>query len=205
MSFWTYLLENVQYYLVTLVTLFLWDIVDLYIEFRNFNFVYRSPFVVYYVIIGVFSIGTMEAGLILNVFTVESKYLISFVIPLIFAVVLQNLVVKLGGAVKNIDFSEFFIKFRFAIKEHLDSMDGMNKVKIQTKLLKSKISTDEILKWCRFYPTSEVEIKKLTEIAKDIDSEVTRIELIKYLIRAAKTVDVAKMLLQAEKTQRGQK
>ncbi len=199
MSLWTYLLENAHYYLVTLVTLFLWDIIDLYIEFKNFSFIRRIPFIVYYVIIGFFSIAAMEAGLLLNLFTTESKYLISFFIPLIFAIVLENLVVKIGGVEKAVDFSEFFDKFRFAIREHLDSIDGMRKVAIQAELLNSDISTAAILWWCRFYSTDE-EMKKLAEMTKGMDPTVSRIEIIKQLIRQAKTADIIKYLRMVERS-----
>ena len=101
MSFWTFLANNANFYLITLVTLFLWDIIDLYIELRNFRFVRRLPFWAYFGVVGFFSIAAMEAGYILNIFTVESKYLVAFFIPLIFAVVLENLVVKIGGTGKN--------------------------------------------------------------------------------------------------------
>lgn len=198
MSLWTYLLENAHFYLVTLVTLFLWDIVDLYIELRNFNFVRRMPFIVYYVVIGFFSIAAMEAGLLLNVFTTDSKYLIAFLIPLIFAVVLESLVIKIGGVEKTVDFSKFFNQFRFAIKEHLDSMDGIRKVRIQTELLNSEIETDEILSWSRFYSSDE-EMKELLEMTKDMELPIRRIEIIKHLIRQAKTVDIIKHLRRAKK------
>ena len=198
MSFWTYLLENAQFYLVTLVTLFLWDIIDLYIELRNFSFVRRRPFAVYYVIVAFFSIATMEAGLLLNVFTVESKYLISFLIPLVFALVLQNLVVKIGGVEKSIDFSEFFDKFRFAIKEHLDSIDGMKKVQIQTELLNSDTSTEEILEWISFYSAPQ-QIADLRSDIKNMTDRAQRIEIIKHLIRQAKSADIIKMLRSVKK------
>ena len=198
MSFWTYLVDNLNYYLVVLSTLFLWDLIDVYVElkdFGNFRFLGRKEFWVYYVVVGFFSIGTMEAGYILGVFTTESNYIVSFLIPLIFAIVLENLVVKIGGmsAEKSIDIAQFFERFRFAIKASLIRKEEMTKVQIQTRLLNSSIPTAEILNWCRFYSTED-DLKKLSEKLKGLDDKSKRIEVIKYLVEKAKAPDVVDLL-----------
>jgi hypothetical protein len=193
MSFWTFLANNANFYLVTLVTLFLWDIIDLYIELRNFHFVRRLPFWTYFGVVGFFSIAAMEAGYILNIFTAESKYLVAFFIPLIFAVVLENLVVKIGGLEKTINISEFFDKFRFTIKSNLDTMDAMNKVRGQTELLNSEKTTDEILEWCRFYYTND-EMKGINERTEKMDGRARKIEVIKFLLVKAPDSDIIRIL-----------
>jgi hypothetical protein len=192
-TFWTYLLDNANYYLVVLITLFLYDLVDLYIELKNFRFLRRLPFLVYYLVAAFFSITTLEAGYLLNLFTTESKYVVAFFVPLIFAIVLENLVVRIGDVEKSIDLSEFFDKFRFAIRESLIRQEEITKVQIQTELLKSKISNEEILDWCRFYSTDE-ELKGLIDKISKMSPKGQRIEAIKYLVRKAKDVAIAKIL-----------
>lgn len=193
MTFWTYLLDNANYYLVVLVTLFLYDVVDLYIELKNFRFLRRLPFFAYYLVVAFFSIAALEAGYLLNLFTTESKYVIAFFVPLIFAIVLENLVVRIGDVEKAIDLSEFFDKFRFAIRESLIRQEEITKVQIQTELLKSKIPNEEILDWCRFYSTDE-ELKGLVNKISKMNKKGQRIEAIKHLVRKAKDVAIAKIL-----------
>jgi len=192
-SFWTFLANNANFYLITLVTLFLWDVIDLYIELRNFRFVGRLPFWAYFGVVGFFSIAAMEAGYILNIFTAESKYLVAFFIPLIFAVVLENLVVKIGGLEKTINISEFFDKFRFTIKSNLDTLDAMNKVRGQTELLNSNRTTYEILEWCRFYYTND-EMKGIIEKTEKMDGRARKIEVIKFLLVKAPDSDIIRIL-----------
>ena len=204
MSFWTYIVDNLNYYLVALVTLFLWDLVDLYIElkeFGNFRFLRRKEFLVYYLVVAFFSIVAMEAGYLLNLFAAESKYLVSVFIPLVFAIILQNLVVKIGGvesSARAIDIAQFFDRFRFAIKESLIRREDMTKVQIQNRLLNSSVTTDEILDWCRFYSLDE-EIKKLEGKIAVLNDKSKRIEVIRYLVKSAKAADVVDLLLR-EKT-----
>lgn len=193
MTFWTYLADNSNFYLIALVTLFLYDLVDLYIELKNFRFLRRPPFFVYYLVVAFFSIATMEAGYLLNLFAIESKYVIAFFVPLVFAIVLENLVVRIGDVEKSIDLSEFFDKFRFAIRESLIRQEEITKVQIQTELLKSEISNEEILDWCRFYSTDE-ELKDLIDRISKMNPKGQRIEVIKYLVRKAKDVAIAKIL-----------
>lgn len=198
MSFWTYIVNNLNYYLVVLVTLFLWDLVDVYVElkeFGNFRFLSRKEFWVYYFVVAFFSIGAMEAGYILNVFTTESKYIISFLIPLVFAIILENLIVKIGGlsSEKSIDIAQFFERFRHAIKESLIRREDMTKVQIQTRLLNSSIASAEIIDWCRFYSTDE-DLKKLSDKLHGLSPRSSRIEVIKYLVKQAKAPDVADLL-----------
>src|SRR3990170_2103025 len=200
MSFWMYIVDNINFYLVVLVTLFLWDLVDVYVElkeFGNFRFLVRKEFWVYYFVVAFFSIGAMEAGFLLNVFTTETKYLVSFFIPLVFAIILENLVVKIGGmsAEKSIDIAQFFERFRFAIKASLIRQEEMTRVQIQTRLLNSaNLSTEAILEWCRFFSTDE-DMNKLIEKTKNLSPANRRIEVIKYLVEKAKSPDVAKLAI----------
>lgn len=177
---------------------------DLYIDLNermpvqiNFRFLRRSAFLTYYVVIAFFSIATMEAGFLLGLFEIESKYIIAFVIPLVFAVVLQNLVVKIGGVEKSIDFSEFFDKFRFAIEQSLIRRYEMIKVQTQTRLLNSNVTIEKILEWCRFYSTND-EMDALIKTTEKMEPRVKRVEVIKYLIRKAKTADIADVLRKEE-------
>lgn len=205
MSFWTYIIDNFNYYLVVIVTLFLYDLVDLYIElkeFGNFSFLRRKEFWVYYVVVAFFSIGSLEAGYILGLFAIDSKYIVSFVIPLVFAIILENLVVKIGGVDNSIDIAQFFDRFKYAIKESLIRKEDLTKVQSQTELLNSSVKTEKILDWCRFY-SSEEDLQKLAEKTAGLNDKGKRIVTIKYLVNKAKSTDIAVMLckeaLKAEK------
>lgn len=196
-----YLIDNINYFIITCITLFLWDLIDLYIDLKNFHFLRRSAFLTYYVVIAFFSIATMEMGFILGLFEIESKSVIAFVVPLVFAVILENLVVKIGGIEKSIDFSEFFDKFKFAIRDSIIRRDEMIKVQTQTRLLNSKVKNEKILEWCRFYSTDD-EMNALIKKTEKMEPRTKRIEIIKHLIRKAKTTDIADVLRKEESMQK---
>lgn len=192
-----YITNNIPYYLILLVTLFLWDIMDLYIELRNFKFVTNLTFAAYYWIRAIFCVALMELGYSIGLFTTPSKSIMSFLIPLSFSSVLQNLVVKVGGVERSINLGEVFDKFKFRINETLISKDVIEKVLSQRRLLLTKkVSNDMILKTCRFYSVDEKEFQSLLDKTKDLDEDSKRVEYIIWLVDRAKTVDIASELIQ---------
>jgi len=191
----TYLLENLNFYAITAVTLLLWDIIDIYIELRDFHFLANRSFGAYYAIRAFFSIAVMEIGLIIGLLKPESKAIIAFIVPLVFAIVLDNLVVQVGGPeTQSIDFSQIFDRFRFAVLDSLWRRDEATKVRNEMKLLNSPITDAQILEYCRFYSSDE-EIKALTKSVGNLEPRAKKLELIKWLVNKAKTKDIDKLLL----------
>jgi hypothetical protein len=192
--FSTYIIENFQFYIITVITLFVWNFTDLYIELKIFSFVRRKEFWVYYLVGVFFSIVAMEAGFLLGLFEIDNKAIIAFVAPLVFSIIIGNLVVKVGGVDTSINFSEFFEKFRFAIKTGLNTKKEMDRVKLQSRLLNSKIESDVILDYIRFYCSEEKEIQDLTDKIAKMEPRNKKIEVIKFLLLKAKTTDIIQML-----------
>lgn len=193
-----YLIDNLVYFFIVGLTLLVWNFTDLYIELKRFSFIRRREFWIYYLIGAFFSIVALEAGIILGLFETENKSILAFVAPLAFSIILGNLVVKVGGVENSVNFSDFFDKFRFAIRQSLDVRIEMDKVKLQAKLLESNIDPEEILNLCRFY-SDEKEIEDLIKRTEKMQPETRKIELIKCLVKKAKTVEVTKILKRVKK------
>jgi hypothetical protein len=192
----SYLVENYRYIVVLLVTLFFWDLMDLYVELRNFRFIYTFTFAAYYFLRAFFCLALMEVGFIVELFTAKSRMVMAFVVPLGFSAILQNLVVKVGGVERSINIGEVFDKFKFRIKEDLISRDVVKKVLRQRQLLDaSGVSNETILETCRFYAKDEAEYRGLVERTVDMDEEGRRIEYIVWLVDKAGTVDIAGELI----------
>jgi len=192
----SYLVENYQYILVLCVTLFFWDLMDLYVELRNFRFIFTFTFAAYYFLRVFFCLALMEVGFVVDLFTAKSRMVMAFVVPLGFSAILQNLVVKVGGVEKSINIGEVFDKFKFRIKEDLINKDVINKVLRQRQLLDATgVSNETILETCRFYAKDEGEYNELVERTEEMDEEGKRIEYIVWLVDKAGTVDIAGELI----------
>jgi hypothetical protein len=192
----SYLVENYQYILVLCVTLFFWDLMDLYVELRNFRFIFTFTFAAYYFLRVFFCLALMEVGFVVDLFTAKSRMVMAFVVPLGFSAILQNLVVKVGGVEKSINIGEVFDKFKFRIKEDLINKDVITKVLRQRQLLDATgVSNETILETCRFYAKDEAEYGGLVERTEDMDEEGKRIEYIVWLVDKAGTVDIAGELI----------
>jgi len=192
----TYLLDNLVYYVISCVTLFFWDLMDLYVELRNFRFILNFTFGAYYWVRAFFCLALMEIGFSVGLFSLPSKVVMAFVVPLSFSAILQNLVVKVGGVERSINLGEVFDKFKFRIKEALVRKDVINKVLRQRQLLVSKnVSNDTILKTCRFYAKDEADFEGLVKRTKSLDEESKRVEYIVWLVGRAGTVDIAGELI----------
>ena len=193
--FATYVIENFIFFVIALVTLLVWNFTDLYIELRIFSFIRNKEFWVYYLVGAFFSIVAMEAGFTLGIFESSNKAIIAIIAPLGFSIILGNLVVNVGGIDSSVDFSEIFDKFKFAIKDGLNIRKELSKVNLQTKLLNSDVNNEQILEWCRFY-SDDIEIEALIEKTKKMKPRIAKIELIKFLVGKAKTVEITQMLEQ---------
>lgn len=199
-----YLAENYQYIVVLLATLFFWDLMDLYVELRNFRFILTFTFAAYYLLRAFFCIALMEAGYIVELFTAKSRMVMAFVVPLGFSAILQNLVVKVGGVERSINIGEVFDKFKFRIKEDLISRDVVKRVLRQRQLLDATgVSNETILETCRFYAKDEAEYRGLVERTAEMDEEGKRIEYIVWLVDKAGTVDIAGELIREAGAKRG--
>lgn len=200
----SYLVENYRYIVVLLATLFFWDLMDLYVELRNFRFIYTFTFAAYYLLRAFFCIALMEAGYVVELFTAKSRMVMAFVVPLGFSAILQNLVVKVGGVERSINIGEVFDKFKFRIKEDLISRDVVKRVLRQRQLLDATgVSNETILETCRFYAKDEAEYRGLVEGTAEMDEEGKRIEYIVWLVDKAGTVDIAGELIREAGAQRG--
>jgi len=193
----TYLLDNFWYYLLSCVTLFFWDLIDLYVELRNFDFILNFTFGAYYLIRVFFCLALMEIGFVIGLFSLPSKVVMAFVVPLSFSAILQNLVVKVGGVERSINFGEVFDRFKFRIKDALDRRNTIDKVLRQRRLLVSRnVSNNTILKTCRLYADKKEDFEELVNRTKDSDNESKRLEYIVWLTDQAGTVDIAHELIE---------
>lgn len=193
----TYLSDNFLNYVILCVTLFFWDLMDLYVELRNFRFISNLTFGAYYWVRAFFCLALMEIGYIVGLFTMQTKVVMAFVIPLSFSAILQNLVVKVGGVERSINLSEVFDKFKFRIKEALLRKGVIDKVLRQRRLLVSNdVSNKTILETCRFYATDKAEFEELVKRTQELDDEAKRVEYIVWLVDRAGTVDIAGELIE---------
>lgn len=170
---------------------------DLYIELRNFRFISSFTFGAYYWTRAFFCLALMEIGFNIGLFNLPSKVVMAFLVPLSFSSILQNLVVKVGGVERSVNFGEVFDKFKFRINEDLINRDVVNRVLRQRRLLASAdVSNDMILKTCRFYAKDEKDFEALVEQTKNLDEWSKRAEYIVWLVDRAKTVDIASELIE---------
>ena len=199
-----YLQQNYQYIVILCVTLFFWDLMDLYVELRNFNFITTFTFAAYFLLRVFFCLALMEVGYIVELFTAKSRMVMAFVVPLGFSAILQNLVVKVGGVERSINIGEVFDKFKYRIQEDLIRKNVIKKVLRQRHLLDAKeVSNDTILETCRFYAKVDAEYSALVEKTKDLNEESKRIEYIVWLVDKAGTVDIAGELIKEARAKRG--
>ena len=196
-----FFIENLWYYLILCITLFFWDLMDLYVELRNFRFIGTRTFGAYYSLRVFFCVAIMEIGFSVGLFTTTSRTVMAFAVPLVFSAILQNLVVKVGGVDKSINIGEVFDKFKFRIKEALIRKDVIDRVLRQRRLLDAKkVSNETLLETCRFYAKDDVEFDTLLKRTTDMNDEAKRIEYIVWLVDRAGTVDIASELIKETKS-----
>jgi hypothetical protein len=143
----TYLGSNYPYFMVFLLILFVWDLIDLYVDRKNYRFLRMPTFWVYYLARGFWGIIIMELVWTLNLVTLTNKYLFATVTPFLFTTFLQNLVVAIGG--QEINIRDVFLKFRDSILESLASALNMERNEAKSLLSNSHISIDSLREECR--------------------------------------------------------
>lgn len=198
-----FIVENLQYWIISCVTLYCWDLVDMYVAVRHFKFIRSTGFGVYYWIRSFFCIALMEIGTMVGILNFDTKYAIAFIVPLSFSAILQNLVVKLGGVDKSVNIAEVFEKFKFRIEEAIIKREEARNVMLQNELFQSDVDTGTIGAACRLYMKKPKEFEDLAEtIMKLIESEDERgaeerqrIEYIAWL-GAKGGMDIIKELLE---------
>lgn len=189
-----FILANVVYYLVTGITLYLWDIIELYIELKQLTFLRDRTFVVYYFVRLFFSIALFESVFALDLLNVDNKAIISFVTPLLFATLLQNLVVNVGGGESNINFKEIFDRFKQRIVAHLLLPETRLKAQVMMELYLDKaVTTQRIEDMCQFHGEGE-EYPNLQKTIKNLSNNEKRKELVTALIKLG-GVDSARDLM----------
>jgi hypothetical protein len=182
-SFLTWFADNFLYYVLILVSLFVWDVIDFYIQTNAFHFVLKKPYLFYFWTRAFLSITVMELTISLGLLSVQNKVVISFVTPLIFSTMLQNLVVKVGGEGKTqLDISELFQNFRYRVIDSLVQDDIAKKVAIWTKIVDSAIPTEKIEKACREYAPSIDAFNTIQKSLSEYPEERKRVEYMKQLI-----------------------
>lgn len=194
-----YLFDNLAYYVVLLVTLFCWDLMDLYVELRNFKFVWNRTFGAYYWVRAFFCLAIMEVGFVVDLFSSSSKMVMAFVVPLSFSAIIQNLVVKIGGVEKSINLGQVFDNYKFSIKTSLLRKDYTDKVVGQRQVLITKDVTSEmILETCRFYAEKEADFQELVDRTKKLDEKAQKMEYLMWLFDRAEP-DIGTQLIEEAK------
>jgi hypothetical protein len=189
-----FILANFVYYLVAGITLYLWDIIELYIELEQLRFIRDRAFWVYYWVRLFFSIAIFESVFALNLLNVDNKAIISFVTPLIFSTLLQNLVVEVGGGESNINFKEIFDRFKVRIVAHILLPETRKKAQVKMKLyLDDAVQTQLIQDMCQFHGEKEEYSNLLKNIA-DLSNNEKRKELVTALIKLG-GIEAAKNLM----------
>jgi hypothetical protein len=168
----THLQDNFTFYLITGVTLALWDLIELYIELKQLRFVSDLTFGVYYWIRLFFSIALIELVYALDLVTLDNKGIISFITPLLFSTLLQNLVVNVGGGESNINVKEIFDRFKDRIVESLQLTEVRQKAQVMMRLYEdTSIPTTKIQDMCQFHGTTTRYINLTKAISELSDAE----------------------------------
>lgn len=176
-----YVGESLPYYLVVCVVLFLWDLVDFYVELREISFLRTFTFGVYYVVRAFFSISVMEINNALSLLSFSNRFVIAFVTPIVFTTVLQNLVVEIAGK-EQVNIKELFGRFRTVAISGLAKHFDAAQVKLRIQLLNSKINTSALREECQFIvgPDEFADLEKQLEDKPDREKRSAYIILITY-------------------------
>lgn len=191
-----YVAGNLSYWVISCVTLYLWDLVDMYVGLRHFKFITSPSFGMYYWIRAFFCIALMEIGTTVGILGFDTKYVIAFIVPLSFSAVLQNLVVRVGDVDKSVNVAEVFEKFKFRIEESIINKQEVKKVMWQNKLVQSSVDTRAIMNTCRLYTKKYQEFEDFLKRVKNLTPESVRVEFVSWLVAKAGTVDIVKGLLE---------
>lgn len=164
--------------------MYVWDIIELYIELQQLRFIRDRTFGVYYLTRAFFAISVVEIGLIVGLLNPQNKAIIAFITPLILSTIFQNLVINIGGGEQySINIKDIFDRFKQRIVYSLNKSEVRTRAKVQIELLASKSVSDKKIKdACLFHGTS-TDFKKLEEKIKDLSDYEKRISYIQMLMQ----------------------
>jgi hypothetical protein len=172
-----------MYYILTAITLFLWDLIELYIELKQLRFLQDVTFGVYYWVRLFFTISIIEIVLAMKLLNVESKAIISFVTPLLFTTILQNLVVNVGKGEENtINVKEIFDRFKERIIGSLNKTDVRQNARVMLQLFESPVDTERIQNICQFHSKGD-NFTKLENAIRLLAPDAKRKAYIRMLIQ----------------------
>ena len=187
-TFATYIWENLLYYLFILVVLIAWDSIDFYLEIHNFIFFRSRIFGFYFIIRAFFSVVLMEITLFTGLANVDNKIILSFLTPLMISVLLQNLVVNIGGSAR-IDVSNLFDEFRsrilFDIQDREIRKNEKKILRFEKRLYDSKIPTEKIASACMHLGGDRPEFEEFKAKIEKFSPARQRMEYVKFLLRRA--------------------
>ena len=187
---------ELSYIGVLCATLICWDLMDFYIQTKQFDFLFTRSFLLYYTIRVFFSIAIMQTLFILNLFNISNNFIIAFLTPLIFPLILQNLIIGIGG--NDINIRDSFLCFRDTIIERIESSRISERVQIQTELLNSSLTIDDLKLQCRLLASTPTKFSILEESINQKDEDYVKVEYIKALTRWG-GVNYAKRLIKDKK------
>jgi hypothetical protein len=174
-----FLLE-VSYIGVLLLTLIVWDVMDFFIVLKRFDFLRLKFFWFNYFIRTFFSVVILETIFALDLIPMVNKFIIAFLTPLLFPLILQKLVVEVGGV--GINIREVFSEFRETIIAGMQSYIIRSKVKVQTELLNSSLSNEDLKQQCRFLAPSSSKFENLENYLSQKNDDEARVGYIQALV-----------------------
>ena len=166
---------------VLCATLMCWDLMDFYIEVKQLDFLLTRSFLIYYTIRAFFSIAIMETLFIINLLNISNNFIIAFITPLLFPLILQNLIIGIGG--NEINTKDVFSSFRGTIIEGIVSHSISKRVKIQNELLNSSLTNDDLKLQCRLLASSPTKFDILEKYLSQKDEDYVKVEYIKALTK----------------------
>lgn len=177
------LITELSYVVLSCLTLISWDLIDFYSILKRFEFLWTKQFLIYYSVRVFFAISIMEILFISNFINISNKYIIAFLTPLLFPIILQNLVIELGIGGEGTNIRDVFLRFRETVIEGLQSRLRIKKMKVQTKLLRSSLSTTDLKQQCRLLAPGSTEFERLEGYLSQKNEEEKREGYIKMLTK----------------------
>ena len=138
----------------------------------------------------------METLFILNLLNISNNFIIAFITPLLFPLILQNLIIGIGG--NEINTQDVFSCFRGTIIEGIESRRISKRVEIQTELLNSSLTNDDLKLQCRLLASSPTKFGILEKYLSQKDEDYVKVEYIKALTKWG-GVNHAKRLIKDKK------
>lgn len=179
-AFEDYLRSNYPYYIVFLIILFVWDLIDLYVDRKNYRFLRMQTFWVYYLARAFFGMIIMELVWTLNLLNLSNKYLLASLTPFLFTTFFQNLVVAIGG--QEINIRDVFLKFRDSILESFVTTLNLERSEAKSRLLNSHISITNLREECRIVLGKKEFEKFEATLKNEMDAKDLTLEYIDKIV-----------------------